>query len=181
MIWAIALALWGALAGDVAVLVAALTEAMQRTTMVAGALGCSVIAAAALGELAQSVDRRRRGVVRLLIVGHAVAAALVLAELVPDVPSSLLGAGVGVAVASGVISLAAIRPLPPALPARPLLTAPRVAAIALIAQPLVILSADRAVLTSGPIQLAFLVAIVAPAPSRWRACRSSRCASVLCA
>ena len=93
---AIPRALWIAFAGHLLVLIAALTESLPPNTAIVAAIACSIIAVAALTELAPPDERGRRAVTALT-GGHGVAAAIMLAGVVPSVPWSLPLAGLAAA------------------------------------------------------------------------------------
>jgi len=133
---AVPLALWIALAGHLLVLLAAVTDSLPPNTAIVAAIACSIIAVAALTELAPPEVRGWRAVTALT-EGHGVAAALMLAGLAPSVPWSLPLAGLAAAAALGVVCVAAVgRASTVNLQSRPLIMAPRVAAIALVVQAL---------------------------------------------
>src|SRR5215475_13517589 len=82
------LALLTAVAGHLLVLIAAVTDSVSPNTAIVVAIACSIIALAALTELAPP-DVRVQRVVTALIGGHGVAAAAMLAGIVPSVPWSV--------------------------------------------------------------------------------------------
>ena len=130
-------ALAAAFVGHLLVLIAAASDSLQANPTVVAAIACSIIAVAALAELAPS-DLRARRLTTALIGGHGLAVAIVLAGIVPSVPHAVPLAGLAAAALLGIAGLAAIGPASTeARPARPLTLAPRVAAIALVAQALV--------------------------------------------
>lgn len=161
MISGVALALWAALAGHLFAVMAALTGWVSPNTAIAAAIACSIIAVAALTELAPP-DARPWGAVTVLIGGHGVAAALMLAGVAPSVPRSIPLVGLATAAALGVASLAAVGHAAMASrEVRPLAMAPRVAAIALIVQALAQRGAASATELSMPLRAALFLAIAA--------------------
>src|SRR5215813_7478305 len=85
---ATALALLTAVAGHLLVLIGAVTDSVPPNTAIVVAIACSIIALAALTELAPP-DVRVRRVVTTLTGGHGVAAATMLAGVAPSVPWSI--------------------------------------------------------------------------------------------
>jgi hypothetical protein len=133
---AIRLALWTAFAGHLLALIAALTDSAPPSTAVVAAIACSIVAMAALTELARPEGRVRR-VVAALTGGHGVVAAILLAGVAPSIPRSIPLAGLAAAASLGVACLAAVgRASTENGPPRPLTMAPGVAAIALVIQAL---------------------------------------------
>jgi hypothetical protein len=128
--------LWISFAGHLLVLIAAVTDSIPPNTAIVVAIACSIIALAALTELAPPEVRVRRAVTALT-GGHGVAAATMLAGVVPSVPWSIPLSGLAAAAALGVASLAAVaRASTVNRQPRPLIMAPRVAAIVLVVQAL---------------------------------------------
>jgi hypothetical protein len=133
---AISRALWIALAGHLLALIACATSSVPLNTAIAAAIAGSTIAMVALTELVP-LDVRARRVFIVLTVGHGVAAAVVLAGVVPSVPRSLPLVGLAAAAALGATARVALRPASAVdREPRPLAMAPRVAAIALVVQAL---------------------------------------------
>lgn len=131
---AIPRALWAASAGHLLVLMAAVSDSLPPTTAIVAAIASSIIAVAALTELAPP-DLRVRRAVTALIGGHGVAAAIMLAGVAPSVPWSMPLAGLALAAALGVACVVAVRRASTVnRQPRPLIMAPRVAAIALVVQ-----------------------------------------------
>src|SRR5437764_916437 len=127
-------ALWAAFAGHLLALTAAVTDSLPPNTALVAALACSIIAVAALTELAPP-DVRARRAITALSRGHSVAAAIMLAGVAPSVPWSMALAGLAAAAALGAACLAAVgRASTVNRQPRPLTMAPRVAAIALVVQ-----------------------------------------------
>ena len=117
-------------------MIAAVTGSVPPNTTIVVAIACSIIALAALTELAPPEVRVRRAVTALT-GGHGVAAATLLAGLVPGVPWSIPLAGLAAAAALGVACVAAVRRGSTVTrPPRPLTMAPRIAAVALGVQAL---------------------------------------------
>ena len=130
------LALWIALAGHAAVLLAAAVAAGPPSAASVAAIACSIVAIAALAEPSRP-DVRARRAVTATACGHGVAAAVIAAGLAPGVPRWIAVTGLAAAVALGVASLATVgRATKGARKSRPLALAPRVAAVALVAQAL---------------------------------------------
>jgi hypothetical protein len=158
---AIPLALWAALAGHLLVLMAAVTGSVPRNTAIVAAIACSILSVAALTELAP-LDLRARRVVTALTGGHGVAAAILIAGLAPNVPWPMPLAGLAAAGTLGLACLATVGRAstvdrqPP-----PLTMAPRVAAIALVAQVLLQRWADSATDLSMPLRAVIFVSIAA--------------------
>ena len=158
---AIPVALWAAFAGHLLVLMAAATDSVPSNTAIVAAIACSIIAVAALTELAPPEVQVRRAVTALT-GGHGVAAATMLAGLAPSVPWSMALAGLAAAVALGVACLVAVgRASTVNRQPRPLTMAPRVAAIALVVQALLQRWAASATGLSMPLRAASLLSIVA--------------------
>jgi len=158
---AIPLALGTAFAGHLLVLIAAVTDSVPPNIAVIAAIACSIIATAALTELAPAEARVRRAVTALT-GGHGVAAAIMLAGIAPGVPWAIPLAGLGAAAALGVACLAVVGLASTAnRQPRPLTMAPRVAAIALVVQALVQPWAGSAMGLSMPLRAAILLAIAA--------------------
>ena len=151
-------ALWIAWAGHLLVLLAAMTDAVPPNTTIVAAIACSIIAVAALTELAP--DARARRAVKVLAGGHGVAAAILLAGIAPVVPRWVPLAGLAAAAALGVACLAALGRASTNRPPRLLTFAPRVAAIALVVQALL----GRAAASTGlsmPLRAAIFLSIAA--------------------
>jgi hypothetical protein len=160
MLPATALALSIALAGHLLVLIAAVTGAVPANTAVVVAIACSIIALAALTELAPPSDVRARRAVTALTGGHGVAAAAVLTGLLPSIPRSIPLAGLAAAAALGIACLAAVRRGSMVnRPPRPLTLAPRVAAVALVVQALLRQWDTSASGLSMPLQAAIFLSI----------------------
>jgi len=157
---AIRLALWTTFAGHLLVLIAAVTGLVAPSTAIVAAIACSIIAVAALTELVPP-DARGRRAVAALTGGHGVAAAIMLAGVAPSVPWSMPLAGLGAAAALGVACLAAVGPASTVTPPRPLALAPRVAAIALVVQALLLRWAASATGVSMPLRAAIFLSIAA--------------------
>jgi hypothetical protein len=156
---AIPLALWGAFAGHLLVLIAAVTDSVPPNTAIVAAIACSIIAVAALTELAPPEVRGRRAVMAL-IGGHGVAAAIMLAGLAPSVPWSMPLAGLAAAAALGGACVAAVgRASTVNRQPRPLIMAPRVAAIALVVQVLLQRWAASTMGAATPLRPAIFVSL----------------------
>ncbi len=154
-------ALSAAVAGHLLVLVAAVTNSVPPSTAIVAAIACSIIALAALRELAPPPGRVRR-VVTALTGGHGVAATALLAGLVPGVPWSIPRVALAAAAALGVACLAvAGRASTANRPPRPLTLAPRVAAIALVVQALLRQWDMSASSLSGPVRAAIFLSSAA--------------------
>ena len=160
MIAAIATGLWAAFAGHLLVLIAAATGVVPPTTAIVAAIACSVIAVAALTELAPP-DARVRRAVMVLTGGHGVAAAIMLAGNAPDAPPSIPLAGFAAAAAFGAGSLAIARASTVNHQPRPLTLAPRVAAITCVVQAILQRWAGSATDLSMPLRAAIFLAIAA--------------------
>ena len=132
---AIPAALWAAFVGHLIALIAAVTGSVLPTTTIAAAVACSIVAMAALTELAPDVKPRRA--VTALIGGHVVAAAAMVAGVVPSIPWPMPLAGLAAAAALGVACLVAVRHASTDRQPHWVSMAPRVAAIALVVQALV--------------------------------------------
>jgi len=158
---AIALGLWVAFAGHLLVLIAAVTKSVPPNTAIVAAIACSLIAVAALTELAPPEERGRRAVT-VLTGGHGVAAAIMLAGFVPIVPWSMPLAGLAAAAALGgacveVVGRASTVNRQP----RPLLMAPRVAAIGLVVQVLLQRWAASTMGSATPLRPVLFVSLAA--------------------
>lgn len=125
-----------AFAGHLLVLTAAATDSVPPNTAIFAAIACSIIAVAALTELAPA-ERLARRAVTAVTGGHGVAAAIMLAGVAPSVPRSMPLTGFAAAAALGLACQAAVghSSMVNRQP-RPLTMAPRVAAIALVVQAL---------------------------------------------
>jgi len=153
--------LWTAFAGHLLVLIAAVTDSVPPNTAIVAAIACSIIAVAALTELAPP-DVRARRAVTALTGGHGVAAAIMLAGVAPSVPRSMPLAGLAAAAALGVACLAAVGHASTVnRQPRPLTMAPRVAAIALVVQALLQRWAASATGLSMPLRAAIFLSIAA--------------------
>jgi hypothetical protein len=153
-------ALWSAFAGHLIVLIAAATESLRPTTTIAAAAACSIVAIAALTELAADVQARRT--VAALIGGHVVAAAIMVAGVVPSIPWSVPTIGLGAAAALGVACLLVIRRASTVdRQPRSLTMAPRVASIALVVLALVQHRAASLTGLSMPLRAAIFLSIAA--------------------
>src|SRR4051812_39588830 len=120
------LALSIACAGHLLVLIAAATDPVPPDTAIAVALACSILHLAAWTELAPP-DARARRIVAALAGGQGVAAAPLLAGLLPGVPWPIPLAGVAAAAALGGVCVAAVRRGSMVnRPPQPLTLAPRV-------------------------------------------------------
>jgi hypothetical protein len=127
-------ALWTAIFCHLLVLAAAATGSIPPSTAVVAGIGCSIIAVAALTELATPALRRA---VTALIGGHAVAAIAMLGGFAPSIPWSLPLTGLAAAAALDIVSLVtATRAVTANCQPQPLTMAPRVAAIALVVEAL---------------------------------------------
>lgn len=154
-------ALWIAVAGHLLVLIAAVTGSVPPNPAIVVAIACSVLALAAWTELPPPEVRSRR-VVTALTGGHGVAAAAMLASVVPGVPWSIPLAGLAAGAALGVACLAVVRRGSTVhRPPQPLTMAPRVAAIALVGQALLRQWDTSASGLSMPLRAAILVSIAA--------------------
>ena len=154
-------ALWIAFAGHLFVLIAAVTDSVPANTAIVAAIACSTIAVAALTELAPP-DVRGRRAVTALTGGHGVAAALMLAGVAPSVPWSMPLAGLAAAAALGVACVAAVgRASTVNRQPRPLIMAPRVAAIALVVQVLLQRWAATTMGSATPLRAAIFVSLAA--------------------
>jgi hypothetical protein len=154
-------ALWIVVAGHVLVLIAAVTGSVAPKTAIVAAIACSIVAVAALKELAPSAMRVRRAVTALTS-GHVVAAAVMLAGLAPSVPWSIPLSALAAAAALDIASLAAVRHAATVnRQPRPLTVAPRVAAIVLVVQALLQRGADSATRLSMPLRAAIFLALAA--------------------
>src|SRR5262245_36877763 len=89
---ATARALWAAVAGHVLVLIAAVTDSVPPNTAIVVAIACSILALVAWTEVAPPDGRARRAITALT-GGHGVAAAAMLAGVMPGVPWSIPLAG----------------------------------------------------------------------------------------
>lgn len=156
----IALALWTAFAGHLLVLIAAVTAWLSPNTAIVAALACSIIAVAALSEIAPPAARVRRAG-EALIAAHGLAAAIMVAGIAPSLPWSIPRAGLAAAVAVGGAGLAVVGRAAPANPPPPLTRAPRVAAIALVVQALVLRWVTSATGVAMPLRAASLLSIAA--------------------
>src|SRR5262249_31039917 len=120
-----------------------------------------IIAVAVLTELAPPEVRAQRAVTAL-IIGYGIAAAIMLAGVAPGVPWSLPLAAFAAATALGIASLAALRHAGPTnRQPRPLTTAPRVAAMALAIQAILLRWAASGTGLSMPLRTAILLSIAA--------------------
>jgi hypothetical protein len=129
-------ALGASVAGHLLLLIAAVTDSIPLNTAIVAAIACSIIAVAALTGLAPLAMRVARAVTAVT-GGHAAAVAVMLAGLVPRVPGAIPIAALAVAGTLDMAALAAVRHAAPTnRPPRPLLMAPRVAAIALVVEAL---------------------------------------------
>jgi hypothetical protein len=123
-------------AGHLLGLIAAATDSVPRNTILVAAIACSIIALAASTELAGPHGRMRHAITALTC-GHGLAAAVLVAALAPSVPRWAPLAGLAAAAALGLAGLAMVGPVARLdHPPRPLILAPRVAAIALVVQAL---------------------------------------------
>jgi hypothetical protein len=157
----IPLALWTTFAGHLLALIAAVTGSVPSSTAIIAAIACSVIATTALTELAPQ-DARVRGAVTALTAGHGIAAVILLAGLAPSVPWSVPLTGLAAAVAVAVACLAAVAHSSTVTGhPRPLTLAPRVAAIALVAQALLQRWAASATGLSMPLRATIFLSIAA--------------------
>jgi hypothetical protein len=155
------LALWAAFAGHLLVLIAAVTDSAPPNTAIVAAVGCSIIAVAALTALG-APDVRAQRAITALAGGHGVAAAVMLLGISPSVPRSMPLAGLGAAAALGVACLVVVGHASTAnRQPRPLTLAPRVAAIVLVVQALVQRWAVSASGLSMPLRAAIFVSIAA--------------------
>lgn len=158
---ATALALMTAVAGHLLVLIAAVTDSVPPNTAIVVAIACSIIALAALTELAPP-DARARRVVTAVTGGHGVAAAAMLAGVVPSVPWSIPLVGLAAAATLGVACLAVVgRASTVNRQPQPLTVAPRVAAIALVVQALLRQWDASASSLSMPVRAAIFLSIAA--------------------
>lgn len=132
----IPLALWAAIAGHLLVLIAAVADAVPPNTAIVAAIACSIVTVAASLELAAPEVRVPRPVTAL-IAGSGVAATVMLVGFAPSVPGAVPLIGIAVAAALGLAYLAAAgRASAGSHQPRPLIMAPRVAAVALVVQAL---------------------------------------------
>ena len=153
--------LWATFAGHLLVLIAAVTDSVPPNTAIVAAIACSVIAMAALTELAPP-DVRARRAATALTGGHAVSATIMVAGVAPGVPWSMPLVGLAAAAALGVACLATVgRASTVHRPPRPLTVAPRVAAIALVVQALLLPWAVSATSLSMPLRAAIFLSIAA--------------------
>jgi hypothetical protein len=152
---------WIAFAGHLLVLMAAVTDALARNTLIVAALACSIIAVAALTELVpRDVRVRRRAMA--LIAGHGVSAAVLLSGLAASVSWWIPLAGLVAAAALGIPCRVVIRRASTmSRQSRPLTLAPRVAAIGLVVQALLQRWVASATGLSMPLRAAILLSIVA--------------------
>jgi len=156
---AVPLALWIACAGHLLVLTAAVTDAVPANPAIVTAIACSVLAAAALAELATDAPARAA---RALAGGHGLAAAIMFAGVAPSVPRPVPLVGLAGAAALGVACLATVgRASTAHRPPRPLTLAPRVTAIVLVVQALLQRWAASATGLSMPLRAAIFLAIAA--------------------
>jgi hypothetical protein len=132
----ISIAGWAALAGHLLVLITFVTGSVPQNPAIAAAIACSILDVAALTELAPEGVRARR-LVAALTGGHGVAAAILIAGLAPGAPPPVALVGFAAAGTLGLACLATAGRLSATdRPPRPLMMAPRVAAIALVVQAL---------------------------------------------
>ena len=158
---ALALALWAALVGHLLALIATMTASLPPTAVAVAAIACSILAVAALTEL-DSPEPRARRAVKALIGGHVVTAALLLVGLAAGDLSSMPFAVLPAAVMFGVTCLVAARGAPAVdPPPRPLTTAPRVAAIVLVAQAFLLRWTDSATSLSMSLRAMTLLTLAA--------------------
>jgi hypothetical protein len=161
MLPATTLALSAAFAGHLLALIAAVTDSVPPNTAIVVAIACSIIALAALTELAPP-DVRARRAVTALTGGHGVAAAAMLAGLIPRFPWSIPLAGLAAAAALGIACVAAVRRGSTVdRQPRPLTMAPRVAAVALVVQALLRQWDTSASGLSMPLHAAIFLSIAA--------------------
>jgi hypothetical protein len=153
-------ALWIGFAGHLLALMAAASGSLPRNTAIVAAVACSIIDVAALTELAP-LDMRARRAVTALMGGHGVAAAIMIAGLAPSVPWPVPLAGLAAAGTLGLACLVTVRRATVERRRAPLTMAPRVAAIALVAQALLTRWADSAPDLSMPLRALILVSIAA--------------------
>jgi hypothetical protein len=155
------LALSTAFAGHLLVLLAAVTDSVLPDVAIVAAIACSIIALAALTELAPQ-DMRVRRAGTALTGGHALAAATMLAGLMPGAPWSISLAGLAAAAALGVACAASVRRVSTVnRQPRPLTMAPRVAAVALVVQALLRRWDTSASGLSMPLHAAIFLSIAA--------------------
>jgi hypothetical protein len=153
------LALWATCAGHALVLLAAVTDSLDPNMGIAAAVACSILAVAALSELAPAHVRGERAVAALAI-GHGVAALIMVAGIAPSVPRSIPLAGFAAGAALGAACLATVaRAATGNRPPRPLTLAPRVAAIALVIPAAVQRWAASEIDLAMPLRAAIFVAI----------------------
>jgi len=159
---AIPLALWTAIAGHLLVLIAVVTDSVPPNTAIVTAIACSIIAVAALTELA-SPDAGARRALKAVAGGHGLAAAVMFAGVAPSVPRSIPLAGLAAAAALGVAGLATVIGHASTVDRQkgPLTMAPRVAAIALVVQALLERWVASATGPSMPLRTATLLSITA--------------------
>ena len=158
---AIPTALSAAFVGHLLALVAAATPSVALNVAVVVGIACSVIAMAALTQLAPRDERAGR-TFTALISGHGVVAAIMLYGLAPSAPSALPLAALAVAAVLGGAGLAAVRRGSLAMrPPRPLVMAPRVAAVALAVQAVLQLRAPSAAGLAAPVRAALFLALSA--------------------
>ncbi len=157
----IPLALGATFAGHLLVAIAAAADSVAPNTAIVAAIACSIIAMAALAELAPP-DLRARRAITVVTGGHGVAAAIMLTGVAPSVPWVIPLAGFAAAAALGVAGLAAVRRTSTVnRQPHPLTMAPRVAAIVLVVQALVQRWAASATGLSMPLRTAVFVSIAA--------------------
>ncbi len=155
------LAIAAALVVHVVALLAAVTDSVALNVVVIAGFGGSVIAIAALAELAPAELRTRRAFTAL-IGAHGLAAAGMLSGLAPSVPPALPLATLAAAAALGSACLAIVRFASMAdRPPRPLAIAPRVAAIALVIQMILQRWAASASARVAPLRAAGFLALSA--------------------
>ena len=153
------LALWTSFAGHLLALMAAVAGLLSPNTVIAAGFACSIVAVAALAELAPP-DLRARRAVTALTIGHGVAAMSMLAGLAPGVPWAMPLAGFAGAAALGAACLATVgRGATGHRQPRPLTMAPRVAAIALVVQALLQRWVGSATGLSMPLRAAIFLSI----------------------
>ncbi|HWO25091.1 MAG TPA: hypothetical protein VNO30_40410 [Kofleriaceae bacterium] len=130
----ILIALWGALVGHLLVLIAVMMDGLPPAVAITASAGCSLVAIAALSESERSDPRARRTIAGLR-GAQGVAAVVIVAGVLPGAPGAMLLVGLASAAALCVAGLATVRRAAVSdRPSRPLAVAPRVAAIALVAE-----------------------------------------------
>lgn len=130
----ICIALRGTLVGHLLVLIAIVMDNLSPAMAISAAVGCSLLAIATLGESEPSDTHARRTVTGLRRA-HVVVAAIMVSGLVPHAPEVMLTVAIAGAAVLGGVCIAMVQQTAIAEhPSRLRTLAPRVAAIALVAE-----------------------------------------------